>query len=57
MKVGRRLSLKLRSGGAIATGLLAYYGSTHAISWYLIALGAITLIATLVSRETAFEDL
>jgi MHS family shikimate/dehydroshikimate transporter-like MFS transporter len=48
------------SGGfapMIATGLLAYYGTTHAISWYLIALGAITLIATLVSRETAFEDL
>jgi hypothetical protein len=48
------------SGGfapMIATGLLAYFGTIHAISWYLVALGAITLIATLVSRETAFEDL
>lgn len=48
------------SGGfapMIATGLLAYFGSTHAISWYLVALGAITLVATLASRETAFSDL
>ncbi|RTL74020.1 MAG: MFS transporter [Bradyrhizobiaceae bacterium] len=57
--LGVQVSAAISGGFApmIATGLLAYYGSTHAISWYLIALGAITLIATLVSRETAFEDL
>lgn len=57
--LGVQVSAAISGGFApmIATGLLAYYGSTHAISWYLIGLGAITLIATLVSRETAFEDL
>jgi MHS family shikimate/dehydroshikimate transporter-like MFS transporter len=57
--LGVQVSAAISGGFApmIATGLLAYYGTTHAISWYLIALGAITLIATLVSRETAFEDL
>lgn len=57
--LGVQVSAAISGGFApmIATSLLAYYGSTHAISWYLIALGAITLIATLVSRETAFEDL
>jgi len=57
--LGVQVSAAISGGFApmIATGLLAYYGTTHAISWYLIALGVITLIATLVSRETAFEDL
>lgn len=57
--LGVQVSAAISGGFApmIATGLLAYYSTTHAISWYLIALGAITLIATLVSRETAFEDL
>lgn len=57
--LGVQVSAAISGGFApmIATGLLAYFGTTHAISWYLIALGAITLIATLVSRETAFEDL
>ena len=57
--LGVQVSAAISGGFApmIAPGLLAYYGSTHAISWYLIGLGAITLVATLVSRETAFEDL
>jgi len=57
--LGVQVSAAISGGFApmIATGLLAYYGTTTPISWYLIALGAITLIATLVSRETAFEDL
>ena len=57
--LGVQVSAAISGGFApmIATGLLAYYGTTHAISWYLIGLGAITLVATLVSRETAFEDL
>lgn len=57
--LGVQVSAAISGGFApmIATGLLAYFGTTHAISWYLIALGAITLVATLVSRETAFEDL
>ncbi len=57
--LGVQVSAAISGGFApmIATGLLAYYGSTTPISWYLITLGAITLVATLVSRETAFEDL
>jgi MHS family shikimate/dehydroshikimate transporter-like MFS transporter len=57
--LGVQVSAAISGGFAplIATGLLAWSGSTHAISWYLIALGVVTLASTLVSRETAFEDL
>lgn len=57
--LGVQVSAAISGGFApmIATTLLAWSGSTHAISLYLIALGAITLTVTLVSRETAFGDL
>ena len=48
------------SGGfapIIATALFAWAGGTWAISLYLIALAGITLVATLASPETAFDDL
>ncbi len=57
--LGVQISAAISGGFAplIATSLLAWTGGTQAISWYLIGLGAITLFATLVSRETAFDDL
>lgn len=57
--LGVQVSAAISGGFAplIATSLLAWTNSTYPISWYLIGLGAITLIATLASRETAFKDL
>lgn len=57
--LGVQVSAAISGGFAplIATSLLAWSDSTHAISWYLIALSAITLFSTLASRETAFKEI
>jgi MHS family shikimate/dehydroshikimate transporter-like MFS transporter len=57
--LGCQVSAAISGGFApiIATALFAWAGGTWAISLYLIALAGITLVATLASPETAFDDL
>jgi MHS family shikimate/dehydroshikimate transporter-like MFS transporter len=57
--LGCQVSATISGGFApiIATALFAWAGGTWAISLYLIALAGITLVATLASPETAFDEL
>ena len=57
--LGCQVSAALSGGFApvIATGLLAWAGATWPISLYLIALGLISLVATLAADETREVDI
>jgi hypothetical protein len=41
----------------IASGLLAWENGTHSISLYMVGLSAITLVAVIAAKETAFREL
>ena len=57
--LGCQISAAISGGFAplIATGLLAWENGTHSISLFLIGLAAITFVAVLAARETAFGEL
>jgi MHS family shikimate/dehydroshikimate transporter-like MFS transporter len=57
--LGCQVAAALSGGFApvIATGLLAWAGATWPISLYLIALGLISLVATLAAHETREVDI
>ncbi len=53
--LGCQVSAALSGGFApvAATALLAWQGNTHAVSMFMIALAVITLVAVMVTKETA----
>jgi len=57
--LGCQVSAALSGGFApvIATGLLAWTGSTHAVSAFMVVLAVITLVAVLAAQETARQPL
>ena len=57
--LGCQVSAAISGGFAplIATGLLTWDGGTRFISLYLVSLAAVTLLAVIASKETAFRDL
>ena len=57
--LGCQVSAAISGGFAplIATGLLTWENGTRSISLYLISLAAVTLLAVIASKETAFRDL
>jgi MFS transporter, MHS family, shikimate and dehydroshikimate transport protein len=57
--LGCQVSAAISGGFAplIATGLLTWENGTRSISLYLIGLAAVTLLAVIASKETAFRDL
>jgi len=57
--LGCQVSAAISGGFAplIATGLLTWENGTRSISLYLVGLAAVTLLAVIASKETAFRDL
>ena len=57
--LGCQVSAAISGGFAplIATALLTWENGTRSISLYLIGLAAVTLLAVIASKETAFRDL
>jgi MHS family shikimate/dehydroshikimate transporter-like MFS transporter len=57
--LGCQVSAAISGGFAplIATGLLTWENGTRSISLYLVGLAALTLLAVIASKETAFRDL
>jgi MHS family shikimate/dehydroshikimate transporter-like MFS transporter len=57
--LGCQVSAAISGGFAplIATGLLTWENGTRSISLYLVGLAALTLLAVIASKETAFGDL
>jgi MFS transporter, MHS family, shikimate and dehydroshikimate transport protein len=57
--LGCQVSAAISGGFAplIATALLAWENGTHSISLYMVCLSAITLVAVIAAKETAFREL
>jgi MFS transporter, MHS family, shikimate and dehydroshikimate transport protein len=57
--LGCQISAAISGGFAplVATALLTWENGTHSISIYMVGLSAITLVAVLVAKETAFSEL
>jgi len=57
--LGCQVSAAISGGFAplIATALLTWENGTRSISLYLVGLAAVTLLAVIASKETAFRDL